>query len=100
MPVRDSAQRFERPGFSVQAPPGGDWYVVPPAAGRIHFTKKVGAGPVPTAYAAAWASDVEARPARAEDLVGFKERTLAEVRRREPDYAIVLRSQSRSRARG
>ena len=61
-----------------------------PARGRIHFTKKVGAGPVPTAYAAAWVSDVEARPARAEDLVAFKERTLEEVHRREFDYVIVL----------
>jgi len=89
--VRDPAQRFGGPGFSVQAPPGGDWYVVPPAPGRIHFTKKVGTGLVPTVYAAAWVIDVEARPTRAEDLVGFKERAIEQIRRREPDYAIVLR---------
>jgi hypothetical protein len=99
-PVRDPAQRFEGPGFSVQAPPGGAWYVVPPAPGRIHFTKKVGAASVPTVYAAAWVSDVEARPARAEDLVAFKKRTLEEVRRREADYVIVLRELKVDRALG
>jgi hypothetical protein len=90
-PVRDPAQRFDGPGFSVGAPPGDAWYVVPPAPGRIHFAKKVGTGPVPTVYAAAWIARVEARPTRAEDLGPFKMRELERVRRQEPDYVIVLR---------
>lgn len=98
--VRDPAQRFQGPGFSVQAPPGGDWYVVPRTPSRIHFAKKVGTGPVPTVYAAAWVADVEARPTRAEGLVGFKERTLEQLRRQEPDYLIVLRDLKVDRALG
>ena len=43
---------------------------------------------------------MKAPPTRAEDLVGFKERTLEELRRREPDYAIVLRELKVDRARG
>jgi hypothetical protein len=89
--VRDPAMRFEGPGFSVQAPAGGDWYVVPSTRGRIYFAKMAGAGPVPTVYAAAWIADVEARPTSAEDLVGFKTRDIEQVRRRKPDYVIVLR---------
>ena len=67
--IHDPAQRFAGPGFSVGVPAGAEWYIVPPAPGRVHFMKRVGTEPVPTIYAAAWAADVDARPARAEELV-------------------------------
>ncbi len=89
-PGRDPAQRFAGPGFSVGAPPGADWYALPPARGRIHFTKKVGTEPVPTVYAAAWVAEVDGRPARAEDLVAFKRRGVEELQRRETAYVITL----------
>ncbi len=43
---------------------------------------------------------METRPTRAEDLVGFKERTLEELRRREPNYVIVLTELKVDRAPG
>ena len=99
-PVQGPAQRFAGPGFSVEAPAGADWYVVPPEPGRIHFTKKVGTGPVPTIYAGAWVTDVDQRPTRAEGLVPFKERAIEQVRGQERDYVIVLRDLKVNRAPG
>jgi hypothetical protein len=89
-PVRDPAQRFAGPGFSVGVPLGTDWYALPPAPGRIHFMKKVGTEPVPTVYAAAWAAEVDGRPPRAEDLVAFKQRSVEQLQRRETAYVITL----------
>jgi hypothetical protein len=96
----DHGQRFAGPGFSVEAPPGTDWYVVPPAPGRIHFAKKGGAGHVSSIYAAVWVTDVDERPTRAEILVPFKERAIEQLRRQELDYVIVLRDLKVNRAPG
>jgi hypothetical protein len=88
--VHDPAQRFQGPGFSIGAPPGAEWYILPAAPGRIQFAKKVGTEPVPSVVAGAWAADVDARPARAEDLVRYKERSVERLQRVETAYVITL----------
>jgi hypothetical protein len=89
--VTDPAQRFDAPGFSVTAPPGSNWYVLTHTAGQVFFAKRLGDAPVPTVAAAAWIMAVNARPTRAEDLVAFKQRSVEELRQREPAYGIELR---------
>jgi hypothetical protein len=88
--VHDPAQRFAGPGFSIGVPPGAEWYIVPPAPGRVQFAKRVGTEPVPTILAAAWAADVDARPARAEELVRYKQRSVERLQRVETAYVITL----------
>jgi len=88
--VHDPSQRFQGPGFSIGAPPGEAWYILPPAPGRVHFAKMVGTAPVPTVLAAAWVADVDARPTGAEELVRFKQRSVERIQRVETAYTISL----------